>query len=532
MSNGHLYQEAIRRLADLFPPPKPFPIRPSASVVPWRLGADGRTHVYWVKRSASLPVLGGWHVFPGGGVAKSDADLVVHKGPRIAPNLRTSLPVFDVSPTSPDVSNDIVACAVRELFEEIGILASTAARVDQSGLADARRRLLAREFDFAAMLQSLGADIDASALTFAGRWITPPVSPIRFDTRFFLLHWPDDEPVQPSVDGQELAEGEWIAAEDALTRWNRHEILAAPPTLFVLEVLATQGVERGLPRLVQHGGEPTQPIRRFIESRPAVVGLPLITPTLPPARETTSYLIGREEVVLVDVGSPFESEIDRLAGIIHFMDQHFGKKLTAIWITHHHPDHVWGVEPLRRRIDVPVFAHAETAERLRAMGIRVDGFLQDDQQVTLAGNPPLMVRILETPGHAKGHIAVYEEEHGSLIAGDLVAGMGTVLIDPPDGDMDEYLASLRRVRSLRPRTLFPAHGPVIQDATARLDLLIEHRLRREAKVEACWNQGIRQPADIVREAYTDVSTDLHLFAERQVLAHLARLRKHGRIGEG
>lgn len=529
MSQTHLYEEVLRRIAGMFPPPKPSPIRPSATVVPWRRGSGGRTEVFWVKRSPALGVLGGWHAFPGGGVGKHDAATPIGSMPVVSPALNTSFPVFDVRPASPDVSPDIVACAVRELFEETGLLLSTAAPTTLEEQREARRRLLARQTDFASILASFSASIDARRLTFAGRWLTPPVAPFRFDTRFFLLHWPEEEPVQPQVDGGELCEGEWVAAENALDRWRGHAIFAAPPTLYVLEVLAKEGPDRGLQRLVQHGDDVSRPMQRFIENRPGVVSLPLVTPTLPPARETVSYLLGRDEVVLVDVGSPFPGEIDRLAAVLDFMRDHLGKRLTAIWLTHHHPDHVWGVELLRRRVDVPVLAHPETAERVEPLGVRVDAFLRDGQRVQLAGDPPLTVQVIETPGHARGHLCFLEEEHGALIAGDLVAGLGTVLIDPPDGDMDEYLASLERVRSLRPRTLFPAHGPAVLDPESRLLELIEHRLEREARILACWERGARTPAEIVPAAYSDVSPELHPFAERQVLAHLGRLRNLGKI---
>ncbi|HEX3553295.1 MAG TPA: MBL fold metallo-hydrolase [Thermoanaerobaculia bacterium] len=513
------------------------PSRPSAAVVPWRrtAGADETAiEVYWVRRAAELPFMGGWHAFPGGGLSRADAAVPVDghpagagEGPPAAgfpESLGGGSPDPRINP-GPDLVPGLVVCALRELFEETGLLLATPSP-GPAVLAAAQKALLAKEKSFADVLAGLGTRLDASRLVWAGRWVTPPFAPVRFDNRFFLLEWPASEPVQPEVLPGELTEGEWIAPAAALARC-REETLAAPPILHILEVLAQDGPDLGIDRLRDPAETNLGPLRR-IEMRPGVLMIPLATYTLPPAFTTNAYLLGTEETVLVDPGSPLDAENERLERALTAARDRLGRRVTAIWLTHHHPDHTGGVERLRRFLNVPVLAHPATAERL-AGRLAVDGTLADNQRIVLAGDPPFAVRVLHTPGHARGHLCFLAESHGSVLAGDLVAGLGTIVVDPPEGDMDDYLASLARLADLHPRTLFPAHGPAIQNAVAKLREYIEHRLWREEKVAAAWDQGLRTPGEMLPTVYEDVPKEAYPLAERQILAHLARLRKAGRI---
>jgi ribonuclease/clavin/mitogillin len=529
--SGNLYEKVVGRATGAESPALP-PARVSAAVVLWRRqegGGPDDVEVYWVKRAEHLPFMGGWHAFPGGAIAKSDAQLPLSGEPQLPsdapPSAGIPASLRDLDEPSPDLLPGLAACALRELFEETGILLSTP-RIDPEELVEARRAVLAGERSFADLLHALGLQLDASALVYAGRWVTPPFAPVRFDNRFFLLEWPADTSAEPSLHEGELESGSWIRPAEAYEAWRRGDVLAAPPILHILEVLSQDGPLKGLDRLRDPAETNLGPLRR-VEMRPGVVMFPLLTHTLPPAATTNAYLLGTSECVLVDPGSSSESEIERLEQALAAARERLGRKVTAIWLTHHHPDHVGGVERLRASLGVPVLAHPLTAERLAGRGIRIDGELRDGERTYLGGDFPVL--ILHTPGHARGHVCFLEEEQRSLLCGDMVSGVSMIVVDPPEGDMDDYLGSLEKLAALRPNTLFPGHGPVIKNAVAKLREYIHHRVWRENRILDAWSAGMRKPSEMLPTVYDDAPRQAWPLAERQILAHLERLRRQGRI---
>ncbi|MFQ5528262.1 MAG: MBL fold metallo-hydrolase [Thermoanaerobaculia bacterium] len=537
MDKASLYEQVLSLGLE---PPRP-KVRASGGVVLWRRHGDA-LEVYWVERSRRLAFMGGFHAFPGGGRSHKDADLPIGGAPAgIAGSpLEAGMEagVLDGVELEPIAAPGILACVIRELFEETGVLlAESAESVDPERLDITRRISLERGSDFRQVWKALrdrtgtSLELDASELVYAGRWLTPPLGPLRFDNRFFLLEWPTERRQQPSVIPGELASGEWVRPEKAYARWLRGEVVTAPPILHILRVLAEDGPEAGLPRL----REPTEanlgPFRR-IEFRPGVLMFPLRTPTLPPAAFTNTYVLGTEEVVVVDPGSPFDEAIDGLIAALADLRERDGREPCAIWLTHHHPDHIGGVERLRSELGLPVAAHAETAGRLRDAGIDVERELVDGERVVLGGMPPFPVRIFHTPGHARGHLAFLDETGGSLLGGDLTAGVGTIVVDPPEGDMDDYLHSLERMRDLGARTLFPAHGPPTVSVAEKLTEYVEHRLWREEKILDAWDEGIQEQEILVQVVYDDVPPQALPLAARQLSAHLVRLRRLGLIESG
>ena len=274
---------------------------------------------------------------------------------------------------------------------------------------------------------------------------------------------------------------------------------------------------------------------------------PLPTPTLPPATHTNAYVLGYGDCVLVDPGSPYEKEILRLAEALEAAEERLGRVVREIWLTHHHPDHVGGVAALQARLGVPVRAHAATRPHLEDLALDFGEDLADGDLIDFcplardatgprlssgAGRPPettMEIEVLHTPGHARGHLCFFERRQGWLIGGDMVSGVGMIVIDPPEGDMTDYLESLERLEALGATTLFPGHGPTLLRPTGKFREYREHRLWREGKILDAWRQGTREPADMLPTVYADVPPIAHPLAVRQILAHLERLRSQGKL---
>lgn len=477
-----------------------------ASVVP---------EVYWARRSERMAFLGGFYAFPGGQREASDAQVEV----RDAPDAETAA---------------MIACAARELFEEVGVLAARGAETLTKGQRDSLLDdLTSGRMPFPALLKHYGLHLDASDFTFAGRWVTPPFSPRRFDTFFFLVRCPRKQ--EPRVLSGELMSGEWVDAGEAVARWQRSEALVAPPVLHALRMLAGGTTPDLVERLLSVPQAHRQPVRR-IEFAPGFICFPVRTPTKPPATHTNCYIVGGSELVCIDPASPYEEEQAALAACIDELYAE-GRTLREIILTHLHPDHIGGVNALREHIEkrtgarLPVAAHRLTAEAL-AGHIGIDRHIEDDDLLSLAGDPSITLRAMHTPGHARGHLCFYEERTGAVITGDNIVGLGSVLIDPPEGNMRDYLRSLERLRELPKVTvLFGAHGPAVGGARAKIDDYIAHRLEREQNILAAVREATEAttPSEIVARVYTDVPAKAHAMAARAVLAHLEKLVADGLI---
>lgn len=269
-------------------------------------------------------------------------------------------------------------------------------------------------------------------------------------------------------------------------------------------------------------------MRRPRELLEGVAAFHVATPTLPPATHTASYALGGRAVVLVEPASPFEDEQRAWLAWAEGIRRE-GRRLAAIVLTHHHPDHVGGASDAARALDLPLWAHRETAARLPELSF--DRLLDEGDEISPEGWDSPALRVLHTPGHAAGHVCLHEPERGLLVVGDMIASIGTILIDPDEGDMARYLDELRRLEALGATLALPAHGEGIDEPTAAFARYVAHRLMREERVrDAVADAGPAADLDaLLARAYADTPTELWPLARLSLRAHLAKLEREGGV---
>jgi ribonuclease/clavin/mitogillin len=367
------------------------------------------------------------------------------------------------------------------------------------------------------LLEETGLDIRGKTFTDFGRWKTPPFSPIRFEAQYFHVAIDHDQNVHAITD--EHCDTGWFRPADAILRRNAQELILSFPIQVTLQALVdAQGNTAAAATLLKsipfpHEVSAPQPYVRII---------PLLTDTLPPATHTNCYILGDDEVVVLD---PAGSTPEESARLIRLLSPFTVKE---IWLTHHHKDHIGATNALRDATGAPVAAHAITASLLQGQ-IRVDRLIPDGEETQMV-NGRQSWTAYHTPGHAAGHLVFFESQTKALISGDNVVGLGSVLIDPDEGDMTQYLNSLDQMLSLQANVLYPAHGPYNYDPAQLIGKTRQHRIDRENAILAALDEPVTI-AQIVSKVYTDVPIFLHQLAGRSVQAHLIRLVTQKRVSQ-
>ena len=241
---------------------------------------------------------------------------------------------------------------------------------------------------------------------------------------------------------------------------------------------------------------------------------------------TGTYVIGTGRVAVIDPGPLEADHVEALLAALA------GEQVIDLVITHTHLDHSPAAVPVKARTGARVVgcgphgAHGETTEAGADHDFRPDLQLQDGEQVT---GPGWTLSAVATPGHTSNHLCFCLEEEQALFTGDHVMGWSTTVVSPPDGDMADYIASLRKLHARTDRVFYPTHGapiPAPQDYVADL---ITHRLEREAQVVDCVRSGEASIDAIVARLYAGVDPKLHRAAGRSVLAHLLKLVGEARV---
>lgn len=479
-------------------------VRVSASVLLAR--SWDRDEVYLVLRGIERRAFPGTWVFPGGKVDEADGDVPVRE-------------------RQPDVAAEFYVAAARELFEETGVLLAVPrgdGGLDPATLPPLREALLSGSRDFRSILDELGAELDGSHLVPLGQKTTPPFHPVRFRNRFFLAILPEGQ--EPVVIPGELDEGRWFGAADAADRFHAGELLLSPPILLLCERWGEGSAKQALPQLRAFDDAAFTDRAIRIRFSPEVILFPGRTETIPPATHTNTYLLGAEKLLVVDPATTDEKDLPKLLGLLDELAKE-GRHVQAVVLTHHHPDHVGGTRAVLAHTDAPLWAHDETIARLPQLGF--DRALRDGERIDLGTGG--FVRVVHTPGHAPGHVVLYQEKHRAILAGDMVSTASTILIDPDDGgDMAEYLDSLERMRGLGGRVIHPSHGDAYPDAGRLLTRFLEHRAAREAKLLAALGPEPRTVDELVPVVYDDTPEAAWPLAAVSLRAGLIKLADEGR----
>ena len=523
-------------------------------------GPDGtpRLQVLMTRRSDKASFAPGAYVFPGGGIDALDADPATHAAAARRP-------------TQSDLHLTQAMAAIRESFEELGILLARHPDGRMAGAADIAA--IDRHQPFAAQCQAHGLTLAADSVYLLAHWTADRDLPKRFDVPFLVAHMPPGQ--TPVADEKEQFEPVWVSPSDALARHAAGQFFMIYPTIRTLERLAqfanaaavlsacsgetplwTSCPRAGLLagkearymedeqpfgelELVCPDGQIVHPLdwqsERAVPLLKNVQRLTAPNPGVMTGPGTNSYLVGDPATgyIAIDPGPEDAEHLERLWRAA-------GGDIRMIVCTHSHPDHSPGAAPLQAmcvqagRAQPPILGLPSAPTAQAHSLFTPDRVLQNNELLALTGKGldgeiTHTLQVIHTPGHAANHLCLLLQEDGLLFSGDHILNGSTTVISPPDGNMADYLDSLDRLDTLcaehGAQFILPAHGYVLGSARSAIAHLRAHRLAREAKVVAAM-QALPggTPEEWVAHAYADVPPRMWPVAQRSLMAHVERIR--------
>jgi glyoxylase-like metal-dependent hydrolase (beta-lactamase superfamily II) len=230
---------------------------------------------------------------------------------------------------------------------------------------------------------------------------------------------------------------------------------------------------------------------------------------------TNTYLIGTDKYLLIDPGPSIEAHIKKLINL--------RVSLCGILLTHFHKDHAENAMTLKNKLSIPIYA-AMPSTYDPINNIAIDYMLEDNSVINFGADQLIAIH---TPGHASNHFCFFSPSINALFSGDHVMNGSTVVINPPDGDMNAYINSLNKIKIMRLETIFPGHGAPIKDPTEEIQFLINHRRKRELRVLATLNNELQSIDELVVNVYQDKDALLFPIAKKTLEAHLIKLKTEG-----
>ena len=541
-------------------PPAP---RAAASLVVVRDAAVG-LEVLLLRRAERGDFNSGAWVFPGGLLDDGDRD--AH---------RCAAGLDDAQASArlglPHGGLDYWIAAARECFEEAGLLyARVPGRRELVELhGDEARRVAAwrtpmhrGERTLAQLCAAAGWELALDELVYFSHWLTPPARAKRFDTRFFVAAAP---PVQIAAhDATEVVEQRWVRPADALAQADALKLIT--PQRKTLETLARfDRVESLLawarqPRdialtmpMIGRGRDGVRPVTpdepayaelarvdpqcrgdysyeiepgRAVRLSPRVVRVSANNGSVMTGPGTNTYLVGGgpdNAWAVIDPGPDDPAHVQAVLAAAP-------GPIRWIFATHTHLDHSPATVALKAATGAVVHGRRAAHPEWQDAAFAPDVELAGGERFALHAGCTL--RAIHTPGHASNHLCFLLEQEKLLFTGDHVMQLSTVVINPPDGDMAAYLASLRALLAEDLEWLAPGHGFLMAQPRQAIEAIVAHRLRREAKVvDALRALGPAAADALLPRVYDDVPPRLHGVAMRSLKAHLVKLARDGAAAE-
>lgn len=580
------------------------PLLQAATVLLLRDSAQG-LQVLMTRRSLSASFAPGAYVFPGGGIEPDDEKYAQKQHLALAKSAPNASHLIALRANPTEQQTTWALAAIRESFEELGVVLARQRRGASAGdwVTQAQINTLDRHANFYAQMQTQGFELAADEVFLLAHWITDRDMPKRFEVPFLVARMPEGQ--TPVADEKEQFAPEWVSPQDALDRHKSGQFFMIFPTVRTLRRLTTYGTVAEVLRACASG----QPLwtscpraglmlgkeKRLMEHEAAYGELAMVSPYGQIAHElswqherpvallqhvmrltagnpsmmtgpgTNTYIIGTPEkgYLVVDPGPDIASHIERIM-------QATKGDIVAIICTHSHADHSPAAKPLQARVveasnTVPMALTQEFARHIcPILGLPSAATAKDsawfDPDIVLKNHEQLAayfrrpydekpfeisLQVIYTPGHAANHLCLILPEDGLLFSGDHILNGSTTVIDPPDGNMSEYIDSLDQLATLCEqhdlRFILPAHGYVLSHCDARQHKTVQHdseggaaraisalkihRLKREAKIIAAMKQRPEASIEeLVPLAYSDVDAKLWPIAARSLTAHVQRIR--------
>jgi glyoxylase-like metal-dependent hydrolase (beta-lactamase superfamily II)/8-oxo-dGTP pyrophosphatase MutT (NUDIX family) len=435
-----------------------------------------RGEVFMVRRQPYLDAFPGYDAFPGGKIDRTDS------------NDRHCGPLLD------QLDGLQVHALVREIHEELG-------------------------YDLPAAI-TRG---QVSAVKLVARAQAPALIPVRFRLFFYRIEV-EKQPVF-RVDAGEIAAGTWASPQQFLAQFAAGEALMVPPIRWFLEQLQRDPLAGDYGDLSPQFDEDLYVPR--LEQVSGLQILPVPSNSIPPSLRTNAFLLGDPGApqVLVDPSPASPQVLEKLLRTLQT------DRVDAIFLTHHHADHHQYAPELARRLQVPVWLSADSCARILSRhgadyftGISVEFKSEGEVLSQWKGED---IQIYALPGHDAGQLGLAPSSLRWFIVGDLIQGLGTVVIAAPEGDMATYFATLERVIALNPEVIAPSHGMPMR-STRRLRITLDHRRQREKDILALTRAG-KTRTEILAELYQNLDPRLHSFALANIDTHLVKLHNEGRL---